>query len=1236
MDSSVRKQRLNSLFQAVLKGTRKLHTTKDSHLFLEAILVQESSATALEEIVASHKGVESLRECLVKDFSAGGLAMPLQTMAFFSSPEVGALDHSLLRHVIKSILTPPTFWNAAKREFTAGSMSLESRYHFACFIKEVLVCPNINGINLDEDAKHIINSSFFCNCPDFKSREIIYKIKNLLIMRLYSPEKSLQSQASPGGRHDNDFKNIKDISIYPTNDELLSRDIPFYLTRDEVFETEESFRAAVHRDNQFRLVREDMLDKIRQSLQQDTGNTGKPHKKGMELSGLWLNGFAWGKFNCYNGTCMKLTCSSGLEKLNSLETKAAKTKFLNECTDYLRFGSCGVLKHNEDICCFVLLERDIQALVEDPSCVVIGFPDSRSFGKALEAITSYDARSLKLVFADIPVFAYEPILKSLQEMSAIPLQEILFRTGSRNAQENEVENVELNILQSQSRLRNAQVLNETVSYEEDCVEYNLDPSQRDAIALGLSNKVCVIQGPPGTGKSYTGSLFVRKMVDAGMKVLFITYTNHALDQFIQDIVNAGVRKDDITRLGSKTADVNEEMALKNRAPKRIPAKHLHLVKVTQNCRDDYVNKIKEWYMKREKANYFELLMEYLEFYEESVPFFEAFQVKTASLDPNEVASLATLTLDEEPGCFDGKAMDNELASDSPVENKNSTETAKEDAARDWDVARGSQKATSAHYLLKRWCSGKSAGHLKKTHVTEETECVWSIPADERERLVDSWMSAIFKEENEQVMSWDTEFRCLQQDSRQHLNRRYDPVFQDTKVIACTTNGASRYDDLINKVSPQAVVVEEAGEILESHILASLSSSVKQLVLIGDHKQLRPKVNNYSLTVEKNDGFDLNMSLFERLILHGHPHFTLTKQHRMHPDISKFPRLLTYPDLQDGPSTSNRHQIPSLQSRVIFINHQHPETQPTPNSNTEHAQGFFSKENLFEAQMVVGIVRYLTQQGFASRDMVVLTPYLGQLRVIQLALKELYNAVLTDGDVTDFLNVGLSPVLNSNSHKAKIRISTVDNYQGEESKIVIASMTRSNSDGDIGFMASPERLNVLITRARDALIMLGNKETFMKSRTGQSTWPPFFKILQEHGHLYEGLPIQCPRHPDYKAFVKEPSEFSTFAKDGGCIKKCNCNAPVDRVCEQGHMYQVACCERYDDDLSDSRCGECRKLDRERMHNLVSEAENQDKIEAVALQADPGSPSPEASKPGQHRIEDYSKLRQKLLDKRSKFW
>lgn len=50
------------------------------------------------------------------------------------------------------------------------------------------------------------------------------------------------------------------------------------------------------------------------------------------------------------------------------------------------------------------------------------------------------------------------------------------------------------------------------------------------------------------------------------------------------------------------------------------------------------------------------------------------------------------------------------------------------------------------------------------------------------------------------------------------------------------------------VLPQIVVVEEAAEVLEAQVLASLAPNTQHLILIGDHEQLRPKSESYELTV----------------------------------------------------------------------------------------------------------------------------------------------------------------------------------------------------------------------------------------------------------------------------------------------------------------------------------------------------------------------------------------------------
>lgn len=132
-----------------------------------------------------------------------------------------------------------------------------------------------------------------------------------------------------------------------------------------------------------------------------------------------------------------------------------------------------------------------------------------------------------------------------------------------------------------------------------------------------------------------------------------------------------------------------------------------------------------------------------------------------------------------------------------------------------------------------------------------------------------------------------------------------------------------YFDDICQAGPGVVLLEEAREILEPHVLAAMTQETKQLVLIGDHLQLRPKVNSYNLTAEEGERYDLNHSLFERLIHAGYPHTTFLKQHRMYPEISALVRNLMYPDLGDDEKTKSRTAPQDLQDRVIFIDHNHP-------------------------------------------------------------------------------------------------------------------------------------------------------------------------------------------------------------------------------------------------------------------------------------------------------------------------
>jgi hypothetical protein len=83
------------------------------------------------------------------------------------------------------------------------------------------------------------------------------------------------------------------------------------------------------------------------------------------------------------------------------------------------------------------------------------------------------------------------------------------------------------------------------------------------------------------------------------------------------------------------------------------------------------------------------------------------------------------------------------------------------------------------------------------------------------------------------------------------------------------------------------------------------------------------------------------------------------------------------------------------------------------------------------------------------------------------------------------------------------------------------------------MSSPERLNVLVSRARDALILIGNAETFMKARKGKDLWQKFLGIMKTGNHVYDGFPVRCEQHTDRASLLKLPEDFDKECPDGGC-------------------------------------------------------------------------------------------------------
>ncbi|KAL8708732.1 MAG: hypothetical protein Q9220_006458 [cf. Caloplaca sp. 1 TL-2023] len=1059
VEDPLRTARLLKLFQAVNKGERNLSNSQDGSRYIEAICSQPDPAECINTLVSSLAGLKALQKSISFDVSDAFLNG--QASTFLRYLQDSALENLLggiiLRQILESITEPSFFWHALLQAYNKGNLQPMAQKSFGWILVQLMSSPDPQCHPYLHIARSGVQDSFL-HSDDVALRAFGSRMRHILSVS--GPTKSEVSGVGTDGwgRHDNDFADFREIAILPTADELTSKESPF-LQYAEAIEDPDKIeqRLAMHLENQFRLYREDMLGELREEILVALGQKKGRHR-GIIIDGLKVLGVSCGTDVKSQSWGIRLQCHRDLPHFHGVKPKDRK-QVVESSQNLLRHQSLVCLILDGEVTAFPYIHRDVDSLAAVPSIIDVKFTGSASASIAKTMLKLKSSHIIKLVQVDTAIFSYEPILSGLQRMKTLPLaEELLFWSdGGPIPQPPRVPETIIKYLERHPQ----DDLQAIVQSSKSIV---LDAPQRLSLIASLKQSVCLIQGPPGTGKSFIGALTAKILHEFTLKtILVVCYTNHALDQFLEDLLDIGIPECSMLRLGSmaKTSARLKSMGLQEQASRLKLSPHtfgaIQQLKLTTNHLATRLEHNFNQYMRKKVSS--SDIIGFLEFSSADLDYSGAFTVPQA----NDGATVV------------GK--------------------------------RG--RSIAPWYLLDRWYRGHDRGVFSHLHMSAEIRKVWQIPGDERLRLVNAWSAAILEEQVAEFSKIADQYEKAQHQLDKAFKSKNVEVIQSKRVIGCTTTAAAKYAHELRAAARDVLLVEEAGEILESHVLTALGGKTTQLILIGDHKQLRPKIANYDLSVEKNEGYDLNRSLFERLILKGFPHHVLAQQHRMRPEISSLVRSLTYPDLLDAPKTKGRPNLLGFQDNLIFVDHRQLEDDIQEQVNWKEMTSVSSKQNVFEAHMVVRCVRYLAQQGYNTDDIVVLTPYLGQLRLLQQMLSQDNDTVLHDLDVADLLRAGLMPSSHGKQSRSKIRLACIDNYQGEESKIVIASLTRSNKKCDIGFMSAPERLNVLLSRARNAMIIIGNSETFKGSRKGSNVWTQLFNILEASGHAYPGQKILTP-------------------------------------------------------------------------------------------------------------------------------
>merc|ERR1712159_493442 len=106
---------------------------------------------------------------------------------------------------------------------------------------------------------------------------------------------------------------------------------------------------------------------------------------------------------------------------------------------------------------------------------------------------------------------------------------------------------------------------------------------------------------------------------------------------------------------------------------------------------------------------------------------------------------------------------------------------------------------------------------------------------------------------------------------------------------------------------------------------------------------------------------------------------------------------------------------------------------------------------------------------SPEELTLVTPYLQQKRLLQAELRRAaleQSALRGGGHMAELLS--------------RVRVATIDGFQGGECDLVIFSAVRSNEGGNLGFLQDERRANVLLTRARRGLVVVADSSTLRQA------------------------------------------------------------------------------------------------------------------------------------------------------------
>eukprot|EP00736_Rhodelphis_marinus_P000969 Rmarinus@m.28958 len=284
--------------------------------------------------------------------------------------------------------------------------------------------------------------------------------------------------------------------------------------------------------------------------------------------------------------------------------------------------------------------------------------------------------------------------------------------------------------------------------------------------------------------------------------------------------------------------------------------------------------------------------------------------------------------------------------------------------------------------------------------------------------------------------------------------------KQAKIIAmtCTHAAIKRGEFLLKGLKYDNLIMEESAQISEIETLIPMQLQgtetgirLKRIILLGDHHQLPPIVQNMALAKYSH----LDQSMFSRLVRLGVPHVELDMQGRARASLANL-YSWRYTKLGDLPNVRTRaeFQTPNMgfecDYQLVDVQDYHGrgETQPSP----------FFYQNLGEAEYIVQTYMFMRLLGYPANKISIITTYNGQRALIEDVLRQ---------------RCERHPLFGWPD-----KVATVDKFQGQQNDYILLSLVRTRNFGHI---RDVRRLVVAMSRARLGLYVFCRHSLFKRCK-----------------------------------------------------------------------------------------------------------------------------------------------------------